>query len=269
MIKQAASAFSFQNFARLLFQNRKKAGLYGGLFIVIAFNLCLFLGANMHSPDNERTVTVIQLVSFAFMGIINVWIFYKRNFLEELSLSGAKLAFICLLFIVMALVLFLYYYISGNNELIMAFASSGAFFLPFLICQGWTAWMTIPPKNYPVWYLPSVEIPAMSATANSMQVQLQIARKANDVQTHIYPVTVSARVKLGKTFEMLVATHEMQERKNSIQVKDNQEQLFAWQFYEEKWAGLYRRHLDPSRSLTGNKIKPNAKIVIIRKEETN
>jgi hypothetical protein len=175
MIKQAQqSTFSFHDFARLLFQNRKRAGMYGLIFIFISFNLCLFLPANMQSPKAETMVNSVQLFCFAIMGIINVWFFYKRNFLAELFFSGAKLAFILLLFILIAFVLFVYYYVSGNNGLIMAFASSSAFLLPFIIYQGWKEFMSIPAKKFPLWHLPETEFNdnPLSSAVNTMQVQL-------------------------------------------------------------------------------------------------
>src|SRR5450432_2528003 len=105
MIKQPEQSFSFLDFARVLFQNRRRAGMYGLIFIFVSFNLGLFFSTNMHSPDHEKIVNAVQLVCFLIMGIINVWYFYKRNFLAELFFSGAKLAFILLLFILIAFVL--------------------------------------------------------------------------------------------------------------------------------------------------------------------
>ncbi|MEO5684337.1 MAG: TssN family type VI secretion system protein [Chitinophagaceae bacterium] len=266
MIKQAEQSFSFYHFGQLLFQNRKKAGLYGLFFVVVSFNLCLFLQANLQTPAAERIINAIQLMCFAAMGIFNVWFFYKRNFLAELSLSGAKLAFICLLFIVIALVLFVYYYVSGNNELVMAFASSGAFLLPFLIYQGWIEFMDIPVKSYPVWYLPAVDAAVRNtavSAANSMQVQLKIARRADDMEQHTFPVTTPGKLRLGRMFERFIEDQSEQGSRAVIATTDGRDP-FGWHFYEEKWGGFYNRNLNPTKSLLENNIKTNAKIMVVR-----
>ncbi len=267
MIKQVEQPFTFPDFARVLFQHRRRAGVYALSFIVLSFNLCLFLQANMHTPAAERTINAIQLACFAVMGMVNVWFFYKRNFLAELALSGARLAFICLLFIVMALVLFIYYYFSGNDGLVMVFASSGAFLFPFLIYQGWMAFMQIPEKTYPVWFIPKEgdRVGAVVSSArNNMQVQLSVARRLSDDHEYVFPVTTSGKLKLGKIFERFVDDQLIHGPHSAIETGNGPQQVFGWQFFETKWSGLYSRYLNPGKSLLENKIKPNATILVKR-----
>ncbi|MEP6746341.1 MAG: TssN family type VI secretion system protein [Bacteroidota bacterium] len=267
MIKQVQPTFSFNDFVRLLFQNRRRAGVYGLTLIIISFNLCLFLPANMHTPSAERLVNVVQLCCFGIMGIVNVWFFYKRNFLAELFFSEAKLAFILLLFILIGLVLFIYYYVTGNNGLMMAFASSSAFLLPFIIYQGWMEYVAIPAKKMNAWHLPVVEAGNNNAplsTASTMQIQLKISRKENDTVCNIFPVTTSGKVKLGKVFERFIIEQNNQGVKSEIEIKNKKQAAFGWQFQEEKWYGLYSRSLNPLRSLLENNVKPNAKIIVTR-----
>lgn len=267
MIKQAQQPFSLQHFGRLLFRHRKKASMYGLVFIAVSLNLCLFLPANMRTPAAGQMVTAIQLLCFAVMGIINVWFFTGRNFLAELAVSGARLAYISLLFIAMALVLFGYYFVTGNNSLVMAFASSGAFLLPFLIYQGYIEFMGIPAKNYPVWHLPETASGAavLSAfTVNSIQLQLVIARTASDKDVNTIPVTVSAKTKLGRVFEKFIEDRRIEGAKYAIETKNDKDNSFGWQFYESKWMGVYQRWLNPSMSLYENKVRANATIIVIR-----
>ncbi|MEO6316374.1 MAG: TssN family type VI secretion system protein [Chitinophagaceae bacterium] len=267
MIKQAVQPFSLQHFGRLLFQNRKKAGLYGLCFVGLSLNLCLFLSANMHTPAAARMNDVLQLMCFGIMGVFNVWVFNKRNFLKGCAFQGARLAFISLLFVLIVLVLFLYYYFSGNNGLIMAFASSGAFLLPFLIFQGWMEYSNIPEKTYPVWQLPSDngESNALPAfTVHTMQVHFSVLCAPGDETVHIFPVTVSGKTKLGRVFENFVKDSGRHGRRFAIAVKDPHDHAFEWQFFEKKWAGLYSKNLNPAVSLHENYILPNATIHVVR-----
>jgi Type VI secretion system, TssN len=267
MIRQPEQSFSFLNFARVLFQNRRRAGMYGLIFIFVSFNLGLFFSTNMHSPDHEKIVNAVQLVCFLIMGIINVWYFYKRNFLAELFFSGAKLAFILLLFILIAFVLFIYYYDSGNDGLIMAFASSSAFLFPFIVDEGWKEYMAIPARTYPVWYLPITDADytiSFSATG-TIQIQLKIYRKEKDNSYNLFPVTAPGKVKLGKIFGRFIAEQNIPD--TIIEIKDKNSQTFGWQFYEEKWFGFYNMYLNPAKSLIENNIKPDAKIIVVRVNE--
>ena len=268
MIKQAEQSFSFHDFARLLFQNRRRAGMYGLIFIFVSFSLGLFFSANMHSPNQEKIVNAVQLFCFLIMGVINVWFFYKRNFLAELFFSGAKLAFILLLFILIALVLFIYYYVSENNGLIMAVASSSAFLFPFIVYEGWNEYIKIPAKTYPVWYLPVTEPDnAISfSAAGAVQVQLKIYRKQKDNNYNLFPVMAPGKIKLAKIFERFITEQNIPG--NIIETRDKNNQTFGWQFYEQKWYGFYNKYLNPARSLAENNIKPGAKILVVRINES-
>ena len=152
----------------------------------------------------------------------------------------------------------------------MAFASSGAFMLPFLIYQGWIEYMAIPAKDYPVWQLPATEPGTvfLLSAVTTMQVQLHICRKANDGYYNTFPLTASGKVRLGKVFERFIIDQQQQQGLSSvIEIQNKQQRAFGWQFYEEKWFGLYSRNLNPARSLVENNIKPNAKIVVVRINE--
>lgn len=267
MIKQGEQRFSFVHFAKLLFQNRKKAGMYGLLFIAISCNICLFLPGGMHSSGAGHLVNAVQLICFFAMGVINVWAFYRKKFMAAFSSTGDKLAFIALLFIIMAIVLFVYYYLAGNNNLSMVFASSSAFLLPFLLIQSWMAYLHIPAKDYPIWQLPEEARPmegALPSYAGNMQVQLKLLRGLRDNLENIFPVAVPEKLKLGRMFERFLAQQYQPGDTGGIALKDERQQPFGWQFYESRYAGLWQRNLDPARSMRENRLRPNATINVVR-----
>lgn len=267
MIKQATQHFSFHHFARLLVQHRKQAGMYVLFLLVVSFNLCLFL-SNLHTPVATPMVNAVQLICFGIMGVVNVWFFYKPAFLAAFAVSNARPAFVGLLFVVIALLLFVYYSLTGNNTLVMAFASSGSFLLPFLVYQAYIAFMHIPAKQYAVWYLPTdtgVTTGAFAANAASaMQVQLGVARRLGDAGFHTFPVTTSGKMKLGKIFERFIEEQAAHGPQAAIETTDKYQRTVGWQFYEQKWAGMYKRNLNPAMSLLENNIRPNARIMVTR-----
>lgn len=266
MIKHVEQPFSFPRFAQLLFEQRRQAAVYGLSIVIISFNLCFFLQANMRTPSSEKTINVIQLCCFGIMGIVNVWFFYRKNILAGLSLTGAKLAFICLLFVIIALVLFIYYIIAGNNSLIMAFGSSSAFLLPFIVYQGWKEFMGIPEKKFSLWFLPeqaSAAAPTYSAMS-AIQVQFVVSRRTDDAEPHSFPVATWGKLKLGRVFEKFIEDQQVNGKQTAIQTFTAGVGPHAWQFYEKKWGGIQLRVLNPLKSMLENNLKSNAVIVIKR-----
>jgi hypothetical protein len=266
MIKNHAAPFSFADFARLLLQHRRKASLYGLFFIVLALNCGVFIPAIWQPPAEEKLLNAIQLSCFMAMGVINVWFLYQRNFLAELSLSGNRLAYICLVFIAMQAVLFVYYYLSDYKGLIMAFAGSGAFLLPFLVYHGWNAWLLIPGRQYQVWRLPDTIDPPgeyMPASGRTMQLQLAIHRQAADTAESRFPVFANAKLKMGRVFEQFIAGEQMHSSGRGISTGNGQGP-YSWLFFECRFKGLYRRQLNPNKNLLENNIRSNALIQVVR-----
>jgi Type VI secretion system, TssN len=266
MINSHAAGFSFTDFGRLLLQHRRKASLYGLCFIVLSLNCAVFMHSNMQGPVAESMLQALQLGCFMVMGIINTWFLYQRNFLAELSLSGNRLAFIGLVFIAMQAVLFTYYYFTDYTGMIMAFAGSGAFLLPFIVYHGWNAYLQIPARHYQYWQLPdAVSPPAALAQASSrlMQVQLAIYRKVEDQAESHFPLFANAKLKLGRVFEQFVAGEQLHSSTGGI-ITHTEKGRCAWLFFERRWKGLYRRQLNPHKSLVENNIRSNALIEVVR-----
>ena len=207
MIKQAAQTSLFYYTGRLCSQNRKKAVMYALLCVMVSIGCSLFFSAGHQSlkTGNDSVMTAIRLTCFVVMGITNVLIFYKRGFFTASVTQETKLAFNCLLFIVIALVLFVFYSVAASNGLILALADSGSFLLPFLVHQVWIAFNGIPHKTYTAWYLPAGKKSFAATTFNSMQVQLKILRRANDKNPYVYPFTASEKLLLGQVFSIFIA----------------------------------------------------------------
>ena len=265
MIKQANS-FSIPLFARLLFQNRKQAGLYGGLFLIIVVNLGLLLSINVQRVWAAGAVKFIPLGCFTLMGIANIHFFYKRNFLSAFSFWWAKPAYTVLLFLLMVLVLFIYYFVTGNNHMLLCIACSAAFLLPLVVYLGWAVFSRIPAKQYPVWRLPRgqhVESDVYCSNAAPMHLQFKIARRPG-LEEHIFPMAISGKMKLGRVFEKFIAEQSNEGNTNQIEINGEPHQPIGWQFILQKWGGIYYRHLQPNRSLLENNIASNSIIIAKR-----
>jgi len=181
-----------------------------------------------------------------------------------LNLPSAGIIFAGITFIFLAIALSLYYLFASEQGFFLVLAYSAAFLLPLLVYYSWQAFISIPAGQYPVWYMSQQEIAPVYSTSQPIQLQLAVARNADEEQTAVYPVVASAKLKLGRVFELFVAGIGQPEKSNGIQLVNSSGANYGWQFYEAKLGGVFRRYLDPSRSLLSNKVKPNAQIRVVR-----
>jgi hypothetical protein len=265
MIKQAVQSFSLPYFLGVLWQNRKTVLMYVLFFMVIAFNLS-FIVDSMHSPATEGLLNIVQLICFMLLGAGNTWYLCRRAFPVNFSFNGGRLAFVCLLFVMVTIMLLLNYCISRVEGFFICIASSAAFLCPHLVWEAWGSYNRIPAADYRYWQLPetvSTVIPA-AYTGFTMLVQLKLARSRHHPIHNIYPVTAPGKLKLGRVFEKFIADQRQMGSRGWIETKDENDQFFGWYFFEYRWKGIYRRRLDPARSLLENGLRTNAVIIAER-----
>ncbi|MFT3936565.1 MAG: TssN family type VI secretion system protein [Chitinophagaceae bacterium] len=257
MNKHAMTNFSKNLLNHLPGKINKKSSWYFFIELALAVLFCLIPAAGL-------TIKLLQLLLFLLLGIFNVWFLGKEYKAEQPTGLHLVIALGALQFIMMIMLLLVVHAVLDNAAFSIAFAGSAAFFLPLMVQCAWKLFAAIPVNTPLLWYLPEGEPEPATAFRQTMLVQLQIKREPGQQQANTYPLTVSAKLKLGKVFEKLIVETKQAGRNKIIAVKDQQEQPYGWQFFEIRWLGFYKRFLDPSLSLLGNKIKANAKIIIVR-----
>jgi len=251
------------HFTRSLLQHAKPVWWYTTITVATAIALgciCLLpVGANLF--DGLKTV---QVIGFAGLGFAHAGLLYKRLPFLHRNFSREGLWFTLLLVAVILIALAGLYMITDPGLLPVSMACISGFLFPFLIYRAWFFYSHIPTGIYSAWYLPEYDTTGYAATArNSQPVRLKLSRSYFDTGNELFDVSATPQIKLGRLFYNIV---EEKNRQSSsfIQVKDEDQRPFGWEFYTNKWWGLFKRRLNPDKSLLSNKIKKNMVVYVKR-----
>jgi len=261
MIKRQQKTFSLRSFFWKLMQNHKKVLGYTGSFLLMA---AVFGSLTIMRTSSTDLLKLIQFLAFFGMGCVNATAlqgesgsFLSRNYflgylLYTLLISG-----------VICLFLTGIYYISNSDKL-MAFSSACAFLVPFLLTLAWFFYKHIP-KNYELAWSDSETLPDELALSfrNKIPIRFQVSREYFDMKEIEFPVTVSSWVKLGILFHQFI----LEQNKNEsclIELTDEDQYQYSWEFYAESMGGFISRQLDPKLNVRENKIIQNSTIVARR-----
>jgi hypothetical protein len=234
---------------------------YAGGFLMVAIVFGSLAIMRTQMPDSLK---LIQLLGFFGMGTLNVNLlqnesgsFLSRNyFLEYLLFTLLISSVICLFLLVL-------YYLA-NADLLMALSSACALLVPFLLAQAWFFYKHIPKNEELVWAASEAMPDGLALSfRNKIPIRFQVSRTYFEMKEIQYPSTVSSWVKLGILFNQFI----LEQNKNEaygIELADENQCLYAWEFYEESAAGFISRQLDPTLNVRENKIAQNGTIVARR-----
>lgn len=261
MIKNHQNTFSIGSFLRKLKLNNKSVTTYIGSFLLMA---AVFGSLNIMRTNSTDLLKFIQFMAFFGMGCLNT------NLLQSETgsfLSGKYflefLAFTLLISIFICAFLSAVYSITGS-DILVAFGSTFSFLFPFLMSQAWFFYKHIP-KNAEWLWVDSEIMPDELALAfrNKVPVRFQLSRKYFDMKEIQFPVTVSSWVKLGTLFHEFLREQEKNEA-SGIELVDDDEFQYGWEFYAESMGGFVSRQLNPKLNVRENKIIQNSIIVARR-----
>jgi len=130
--------------------------------------------------------------------------------------------------------------------------------------QAWFFYKHIP-KNSALLWIDSEIMPDELALAfrNKVPVRFQLSREYFDMKEIQFPVTVSSWVKLGTLFHEFIREQEKNEA-FGIELVDEDEVQYGWEFYSESMGGFVSRQLNPKLNVRENKISQNSIIVARR-----
>ena len=267
-IKKQSPEKSFgQRIYQHLCMNGKQLLLLTSMVVVISFMVPVLLKFVLHNVEHTPVLIGVQILCFLLIGMAGVWIFHSSRFFA----SNQHLAVRTPYMIGTTLVVCILLYVLGSLLPVAGVATetAAAFVLPFLIYASWLSFQRIPARNYVPWYLPTpaerqLTIQPAGYSTATMQVQLKVARNPDAIQENIFPVTSPGKQKLGRLFEKFIEEQHSTGKQVVIAINNDPQASFAWLFFEEKWFGLYRRHLNPLRSLLENRIKPDTTIAVRR-----
>jgi hypothetical protein len=250
------------HFTRSLLQNAKQSLLYLLVFMLLALALsciCLLPDSN----DWFDGLKALQLSAFMAIGFIHTSQLYKRLSFLHRNFSGEGLWFTLLLLTLVLLSTTVLYMLVNPGLLPVSLACSGAFLFPFLMYRAWFFYSHIPPGVYTVWHLPEDDAVGYSTgSRNGQPVRIKLARSYFEVKDELFQVTATPQTRLGRLLYNVVA--EQSKMPATIQLKDEDDKPFGWEFYAKGLLGLFKRRLNPEKSLLSNKVKKNTVVLVKR-----
>lgn len=147
----------------------------------------------------------------------------------------------------------------------MALASSCAFLLPYMIVQAWNYFVLIQENESMVWngYKLVTDNPDV-VYLNTILVNIRLSKKYKVKEESSFLINTPLNLELGKLFNSFLNI-EIKEGNVDIDCIGQNHTPFGWKFYAVQFGGLYKRILDPKKSLQGNgHIKRNTTILAKR-----
>ncbi len=231
----------------------------------LAIVLCLLLGSiallNLTGAISYYFIKAAQVILFVAFGYI--YISPKQNFLKPQPVEKQKNHIIFITFL-LCIFLSAYYILLKKDVWLMAFSSSAAFVLPFILKLTWHLFTSIPPKEFNTWFPRDRTVTEKaSVSLDSLLVRLKITQHVSDIDEKIYTVFIPQHVKPGDFFSRFLAEHNTHIA-SSIEDIDTKGNKYAWEFFITGFYGLQLRRLNPDLTMSENKIKTDAVVYIKR-----
>ena len=209
---------------------------------------------------------VLQWIAFLALGAGHVFLFRRRlESLQKEHLLFSPLGWtvtIALALEIFILLALLYAFMPGDR-LVYSGVSCSAFLLAYIVAEAWEIFYAIPDREYKIWFNPESMDPFSLAQTSKLPVRLKVRRRYFDIREELFPLTVPARLKVGRFFYHFILDEE-KKGAPGIEKEDEDRNAYGWQFYSEDLGGVIRKFLDPQRTLEENKIRKNSIIVARR-----
>ena len=209
---------------------------------------------------------VLQWIAFLALGGGHVFLFRRRlESLQKENLLFSPLGWTVTVALALEIVLLLtlLYWVLPGDRFVLSGVSCCAFLLAYIVGGAWEAFYAIPERQYKIWFNPERMDPFTLAQAGKLPVRLKVRRRYFDIREELFPLTVPARLKVGRLFYHFILDEE-KKGAPAIEKEDEDRNAYGWQFYSEDLGGIIRKFLDPQRTLQENKVRKNSIIVARR-----
>lgn len=240
----------------------KEKQFHLSFFSVIAIGLLFGSFALLHisSAVGYYFVKALQLLLFFVAG--NHFISVPPNFLTLHFPVNAENKILRFAFsLCMSLIVF--YLFLKKAVWLMAFSSTAAFLLPYILKLCWHLFNSIPIKEFNAW-TPKAMMPGRTAVSlDSVLIRLKFTQHVSDANEKIYTVFVLRYTKLGDFFSRFLAQYNAHVG-SAIESTDEKGNKYAWEFFTTGFFSSPTRRLDPDLTIIDNKLRKHAVIYIKR-----
>ena len=233
------------------------------VFISITLLISFIFSGNLRLADSDLSKQLLFAVMFFLMGLGHIIFFPKWiKCISEISLR-VSIIYAIVFSIAIGVTIFLYFFVSNNNQPPLALLSACSFLLPLIIGISWTCFVAIDPLiEIKPWLVPTQKATLQKRTnvVNSFQIKFNLKMYYFDEVASEFDVIVAGGLRLGKVFHEFLIENEVGDTK--IQLLDYQLKPYGWVFFIKKFSGFKR--LDPGLTFLDNDLKENDIIIIAR-----
>lgn len=252
---------------------KTKKKIFYVLGFAILFMLCGALGffSTKVAPQYLFHGTLVLLV---LVGSLHLYLFNSMELYNEENRFSSTLVFTILIQVIGIIVYgIVFYFISKKSAYtwVMPFASLG-FMIPLWIQRSFELALQVPSNEYKKWYFPDKPIGLDFDTIDTSNVAIityVFAKKHSDSEISNFQTKAPYELRLGDLFYGFLQEWNHRHPQNTIEYKDENQQVFGWLFFiKEAWYKP-KRYIDPDKTIRDNAIKVNQIIYTKRiKKET-
>jgi hypothetical protein len=239
--------------------NTKRTLIYSGAFIFVTALLVYFFSISFTKGIPSVADRYILTLFFLSAGIAHYFYFPKLlpHLYDAGSLRGLVYSFI--LAVLLSDFILLVFFITGVQGNELAVAAGCAFVLPDAVNKCRLYYRHIEAKEYKNWVIPPGTEPdkRKSLLLNSIFFRIKMKVNYSDISDTVFTVNLPLHLTLSTAF-----CRFLYDQHNVVEVKDDQQQPYAWRFSVKGWFG--KKVLDPESSLHKNGIKQCDVILIER-----
>lgn len=233
------------------------------IFFIFTLIISALFFSIFHRDISEVLKQSLFAIIFFLMGLSHIIFFPKWiKYIIEISLK-ASIIYSIAFATALGSTVFLYLFLSNNNQLQFALLAACSFLLPLIIGISWTCFNAIDPIiDIKPWLAPTQKnsFTKKINVVNSFEIKLNLKMYYFDEVASNFDVVVAGGFRLGKVFHEFLVENDSGDTK--IQQLDYQLKPYGWMFYVKKFTGI--KILDPALTFLDNEIKENDVIIIER-----
>ncbi len=255
---------------KLFTKNKKKAIIYA-ILILITFALTGLLSSGKVLNDTPLNSFIGFQVVFAILGGFHIYVL--RNYFEDLS-ERENAFFPELLFTLAILCIGLIAFFNVTNRFKEPFkfiylASAFAFVIPLLVYKLYEFALLIPVPVFKQWLYPldeSIKDPTSGELENPLVISFEFQKKQYEDDITNFRVKAPESMEFGKLFYFFINDYNERHPESKIEFVDQTQNPQGWIFYFKPnwWSSL--KHINFSKTVSGNSIKEDSVIICQRVE---
>ncbi len=253
---------------KLFTKNKKKAIIYA-LLILIAFALTGLLSSGKVLNDTPLNSYIGFQIVFMILGAVHIYVLrhYFEGFSEDKNSFFSELLFTIAIICIGLIAFFNIVNRFKEPFKFIYLASTFAFVIPFLFYRLYEFALSIPVPVYKEWLYPlgaNIKDPTTKELKDPLVISFEFQKKRDNNDITNFRVKAPEAMEFGKLFYFFINDYNERHPESKIEFLSTSDEALGWIFYFKPnwWSGL--KHVNFSKTVSGNNIKENHVIVCKR-----